>query len=682
MSNPLLNIPLLPPFDNLEPEQVESAIAELIKTCEQTLKQGLEAPSWDNTLVPLEQAEDQLNRAFSPVSHLNSVISGPWRAPYEAALAQVTAYWTKQAQNRELYDLYIQLMQAPEFENWSQARKKSLELGVRDFELGGVALEGDARERFAANSQRLAELSSQFANNVLDATNAWTWHTEDKTQLQGLPQTALAAARAAAEAKGIDGWLITLEGPSFLAVMTHAESRSLRRDVHLAFVSRASETGPQGGEYDNSEVMEAILALRAEQASLLGMNNYAELSLASKMASDTERVLEFLRDLAERARPAAQREMLELKEFAADQLGIDELQPWDVAWVSEKLKQQRYAISQEELRPYFPYGKVVEGLFTVVEQLFGIKVEEDTSVATWHTDVQFFWLLRDGEKIAGFYLDAFAREKKRGGAWMDTVSSRRNTPDGLQLPIAYLVCNFSPAAGDMPSLLTHTEVTTLFHEFGHGLHHMLTQIDVAAVSGINGVAWDAVEMPSQFLENWCWQPQAISMISAHFETGEALPETLLDKMLAARNFQSAMFTVRQLEFALFDFRLHASEEPLTADKVQVLLDKVRAEVAVAPIAAENRFQNAFSHIFAGGYAAGYYSYKWAEVLSADAFSLFEDDGIFNRETGEKFLHSILEQGGSRDALELFIQFRGREPQIDALLRHSGIEQQELNISPV
>ncbi|WP_444929179.1 M3 family metallopeptidase [Microbulbifer sp. SSSA002] len=681
MSNPLLNIPLLPPFDKLAPEQVEPAITELIKTCEQTLQQGLATPGWDNTLVLLEQAQDQLNRAFSPVSHLNSVLSGPWRAPYEAALAQVTAYWTKQGQNRELYDLYLQLIQSPEFEAWPQARKKSLELGVRDFELSGVGLEGEAREKFAANSRRLAELSSQFANNVLDATNAWTWHTEDEAQLRGLPQTALAAARAAAEAKALDGWLITLEGPSFLAVMTHAENRSLRRDVHLAFVSRASETGPQGGEYDNTDVMETILALRAEQASLLGMNNYAELSLASKMAPNTQRVLEFLQDLAERAKPAAQREMAELKAFATEQLGIEELQPWDVAWVAEKLKQQRYAISQEELRPYFPYAKVVNGLFTVVEQLFGITVEEDTSVATWHADVQFFWLLRDGEKIAGFYLDAFAREKKRGGAWMDTVSSRRHTPDGIQLPIAYLVCNFSPAAGAMPSLLTHTEVTTLFHEFGHGLHHMLTQIDVAAVSGINGVAWDAVEMPSQFLENWCWQPQAISMISAHFETGEALPEVLLDKMLAAKNFHSAMFTVRQLEFALFDFRLHASAQPLTSDKVQVLLDQVRAEVAVVPIAAENRFQHAFSHIFAGGYAAGYYSYKWAEVLSADAFSLFEEAGIFDRETGKKFLHSILEQGGSRDALELFVQFRGREPQIDALLRHSGIEQQELNISP-
>ncbi|MFA0809652.1 M3 family metallopeptidase [Microbulbifer epialgicus] len=681
MSNPLLNIPLLPPFDQLQPHQVEPAISELITNCQEQLQQGLENPGWENTLVPLEQAQDQLNRAFSPVSHLNSVLSGEWRAPYEAALAQVTAYWTELGQNRELYEVYQELTANPAFNHWPQPRRKSVELGLRDFELSGVGLSGEAREQFAANSRRLAELSSQFANNVLDATNAWTWHTEDESELAGLPQTAMAAARSAAQGKDLDGWLITLEGPSYLGIMTHSENRELRRQVHLAFVSRASEVGPNAGEYDNSEVMESILALRAEQASLLGMASYAELSLASKMAPNTERVLEFLNDLAIRAKAAAEVEMTELRDFASKEYGLEDLQPWDIAWAAEKLKQQRYAISQEELRPYFPYSKVVDGLFAVVEQLFKITVEEDTSVTTWHDDVQFFWLLRDGKRIAGFYLDAFAREKKRGGAWMDTVATRRQTERGVQLPIAYLVCNFSPAAGNMPSLLTHYEVTTLFHEFGHGLHHMLTQIDVAAVSGINGVAWDAVEMPSQFLENWCWQPEAIAMISAHFETDEPLPQELLDKMLAAKNFQSAMFTVRQLEFALFDFRIHSTEEPMTAVKIQQLLDEVRSEVTVVPVAEENRFQHGFSHIFAGGYAAGYYSYKWAEVLSADAFSLFEEEGIFNPTTGERFLHSILEQGGSRDALDLFIEFRGREPKIDALLRHSGIEQQELNISP-
>ncbi|GAB2892083.1 M3 family metallopeptidase [Microbulbifer echini] len=682
MSNPLLNIPLLPPFNQLQPQQVEPAIAQLIENCKQQLLRGLETPGWETTLVPLEEAQDQLNRAFSPISHLNSVLSGEWRAPYEAALAQVTAYWTEQGQNRELYQVYQQLAASPAFQNWSQPHKKSVELGLRDFELSGVGLQGEAREQFAANSKRLAELSSRFANNVLDTTNAWSWHTSEESELNGLPQTAVAAARSAAQNKDKEGWLITLDGPSYLSVMTHADNRELRKRVHTAFVSRASEVGPNAGEYDNSEVMEAILALRAEQAQLLGMSNYAELSLASKMAPDTPRVLEFLNDLAQRAKPAAEREMAELRVFAEAEYNLNELQPWDIAWVAEKLKQQRYAISQEELRPYFPYAKVVEGLFTVVEKLFAISVQEDRSVATWHKDVQFFWLYREGERIAGFYLDAFAREKKRGGAWMDTVATRRDSANGLQLPIAYLVCNFSPAAGAMPSLLTHYEVTTLFHEFGHGLHHMLTQMDVAAVSGINGVAWDAVEMPSQFLENWCWQPQAIEMISSHFKTGESLPPQLLNKMLEAKNFQSAMFTVRQLEFALFDFRLHASEETMNAEKIQQLLTEVRSEVAVVPVAEENRFQHGFSHIFAGGYAAGYYSYKWAEVLSADAFSLFEEKGIFDRATGEHFLHSVLEQGGSRDALDLFVEFRGREPDIDALLRHSGIEQLELNISPV
>ncbi|WP_193163472.1 M3 family metallopeptidase [Microbulbifer hainanensis] len=681
MSNPLLNLPLLPAFDQLQPQQVEPAITDLIEECHVALRTGLENPGWDSTLAPMEEAQDRLNRAFSPVSHLNSVLSGPWREPYEAALAQVTAYWTELGQNRDLYAVYEQLAATDDFANWPQARKKTVELGLRDFVLSGVALEGAARESFAANSRRLAELSSRFANNVLDATNAWTYQTEDENELSGLPQTALATARAVAKSKDLPGWVITLEGPSYLAVMTHADNRALRERVHKAFVSRASEVGPNAGEYDNSSTMEEILALRAQQAQLLGMESYAELSVASKMAPSPEKVVEFLDDLAARAKPAAASEFNELQQFAAEQLQLSRLQPWDIAWASEKLKQERYAISQEALRPYFPYNRVLDGLFAVVEKLYGVTAEADPSVPSWHPDVQFFWLHKGGERIAGFYLDAFARERKRGGAWMDTVCVRRRAADGLQLPVAYLVCNFSPAAGDSPSLLTHYEVTTLFHEFGHGLHHMLTQVDVAAVSGINGVAWDAVELPSQFLENWCWQPEAIAMISGHHETGEPLPQVLLDKMLAAKNFQSAMFTVRQLEFALFDFLLHSRAGGATADEIQQLLDEVRGRVAVVPVAAENRFQHGFSHIFAGGYAAGYYSYKWAEVLSADAFSLFEENGIFDRDTGDRFLHSILEQGGSRDAQDLFTEFRGREPKIDALLRHSGIEELELNIGP-
>ncbi|WP_237068112.1 M3 family metallopeptidase [Microbulbifer guangxiensis] len=673
MSNPLQELSLLPPFDRLDPEQVAPAIDAHLEACHTSMQQGLLKPGWDTTLAPLEEAQDRLSRAFSPVSHLNSVLSGPWRAPYESALAKITEYWTALGQNRDLYDVYRQLAQSSEFEQWPQPRRKTIELALRDFRLGGVGLEGKQREQFAANSRRLAELSSTFANNVLDATNAWTYTTEDEAELAGLPDSAKETARVAAESRGERGWLITLDGPSYLAVMTHADSRDLRRMVHLAFVSRASDQGQQAGRFDNTEVMTEILSLRAQQARLLGMKNYAELSLASKMAESTESVLEFLRNLASRARPAAQREFAELQVFAAETLGLEQLEPWDIAWAGEKLKRERYAVSQEELRPYFPFERVLTGMFAVVGRLFGIQVEADPSVAVWHPDVQFFWLKRQGEKLAGFYLDPFAREKKRGGAWMDTVSTRRQGIGGLQLPVAYLVCNFSPPAGGKPSLLTHYEVTTLFHEFGHGLHHMLTRVDVGPVSGINGVAWDAVELPSQFLENWCWEPEAIAMISGHYESGVPLPDQLLEKMLAARNFQSAMFTVRQLEFALFDFQLHCLGEDVSAGAIQALLDRVRSEVGVVPVAAENRFQHSFSHIFAGGYAAGYYSYKWAEVLSADAFSLFEEKGIFDQETGGHFLETILEQGGSRDALELFTEFRGHAPEIDALLRHSGIE---------
>ncbi|WP_091514126.1 M3 family metallopeptidase [Microbulbifer yueqingensis] len=673
MSNPLSEISLLPPFDRMQPDHVEPAIAELIGNCRDVLREGLEQPGWDTTLAPLEEAEDRLTRAFSPVSHLNSVLSGDWRAPYEAALAEVTAYWTEQGQNPELYEVYRRLSETGGFENWPQARKQMIRLGMRDFRLGGVALEGEERERFAANSRRLAELSSRFANNVLDATNAWTYHTSDVEELAGLPVTAIAAAEEAARSRGNEGWTITLDGPSYLAVMTHADNRELRERVYRAFVSRASDVGPQAGKFDNSAVMEEILALRAEQARLLGFGSYAELSVASKMAPDAGEVTRFLEDLAARARPAAEREYADLRLFARESLSLEHLHPWDIPWAAERLKQSRYAISQEELRPYFPYPQVLAGLFSVVEKLFGVTVEEDASVPVWHRDVQFFWLAREGERIAGFYLDPFAREKKRGGAWMASVATRRQAKAGMQLPIAYLVCNFSAATGDTPSLLTHNEVTTLFHEFGHGLHHMLTRVDVAAVSGINGVAWDAVELPSQFLENWCWQPEAIAMISGHYRTGEPLPRALLDKMLAAKNFQSAMFTVRQLEFALFDFLLHSRPAGASVREIQQLLDEVRARVAVVPVIADNRFQHSFSHIFAGGYAAGYYSYKWAEVLSADAFSMFEERGIFDADTGLRFLGSILEQGGSRDALELFTEFRGREPSIEALLRHSGID---------
>ncbi|WP_043319832.1 M3 family metallopeptidase [Microbulbifer sp. HZ11] len=684
-ANPLLTDPVLPPFDRIKPEHAEPAIAELIAKCREQLQSCLnnagDEPSWDETMAPLEEAQDSLSKAFSPVSHLNSVLSGDWRAPYEACLARVTEYWTELGQNPELYAVYRALAKSADFASWSQARKQAVRHGLRDMHLGGVALEGEKRERYATISKRLAELKSKFANNVLDATNAWSLMVTDEAELAGIPESALAAAKAAAESKGEQGWRLTLDGPCFLAVMTHGENRQLRHKMHYAFITRASDVGPNAGEFDNANVMAEILSLRAEQAHLLGMKNYAERSLASKMAGSPEEVETFLWDLAKRAKPAAVKEFAELQAFAADQLGLDKLQPWDVAFAAEKLKQSRYAVSQEDLRPYFPYPKVLSGLFAVAEKLFGVVAERDDSVPSYHEDVHFYWLKRGGEPIAGFYLDPYAREKKRGGAWMDDARVRRQTLAGLQLPIAYLVCNFSSptAAGasspdkDKPALLTHYEVTTLFHEFGHGLHHMLTQVDVAAVSGINGVAWDAVELPSQFLENWCWEPEALAMISGHYETGEPLPQALLDKMLAAKNFQSAMFTVRQLEFALFDFLLHSRPEGANADEIQRLINDVRARVSVVPVSPDNRFQNSFSHIFAGGYAAGYYSYKWAEVLSADAFSLFEETGIFDPATGNRFLTTVLEQGGSRDAQDLFAEFRGRAPKIDALLRHSGIE---------
>ena len=677
MSNPLLQSPLLPPFDTLKPEHAEPAVVELIEKCREQLRKGLEKagenPTWDAALAPLEEAQDQLHKAFSPVSHLNSVLSGDWRQPYEVCLAKATEYWTEVGQDPALYAVYRALAKSPDFAAWPQARKQAVRHGLRDMHLGGVSLEGPARERYATISKRLAELKSKFANNVLDATNAWTLNVDDESQLAGIPATALEAAKAAAEAKGLPGWLLTLDGPCFLAVMTYAEHRDLRHKMSYAFITRASDVGPNAHEFDNANVMAEILSLRAEKAHLLGMKNYAELSLASKMAEDCQQVEDFLWDLAKRARPAAVKEFAELQAFAAEELGIDKLQPWDTAFAAEKLKQSRYAISQEELRPYFPYPKVLAGLFAVAEKLFGVVAEADETVPTYHQDAKFYWLKRGGEPIAGFYLDPYAREKKRGGAWMDDARVRRQAVAGLQLPVAYLVCNFSSPSKDAPALLTHYEVTTLFHEFGHGLHHMLTQVDVASVSGINGVAWDAVELPSQFLENWCWEPEALAMMSGHYQSGEPLPQALLDKMLAAKNFQSAMFTVRQLEFALFDFMLHSRPEGANAEEIQRLINDVRAKVSVVPIAPDNRFQHSFSHIFAGGYAAGYYSYKWAEVLSADAFSLFEEKGIFDPETGKKFLHTILEQGGSRDAQDLFTEFRGRGPTIDALLRHSGIE---------
>ncbi|MGM8225106.1 oligopeptidase A [Cellvibrio sp. ARAG 10.3] len=680
MSNPLLETHELPPFSAIQPDHVEPAISQLIDANRnhlQALLSSLQQPTWDNLVAPLEAQGDLLEQAWSPVSHLNAVCNNDaLRTAYNNSLALLTEYGTEVSQNTELYNAYQKLADSEEYAQLTQAQKQAVDNALRDFRLGGVALDGEQKKRFGAIQKRLSELSTQFSNNVLDATQAWFKHFTDAEALAGLPESALAQAAQTAAQKQLSGYVVTLDFPSYLAVMMYADNRQLREEMYTAYVTRASADGKKAdgssaAQWDNSALITETLALRHELAQLLGFANYAERSLASKMAESTQQVLEFLNELAQKSRPLAERDIQALRDFAATQ-GCTDLQPWDMTYYSEKLRVEKYAISQEELRPYFPAERVINGMFDVVKRLYDIDIVQVAVFDSWHPDVRFYHIFKNGEKIASFYLDLFAREHKRGGAWMADCRVRRKTATGTQLPVAFLTCNFTPPVGDTPSLLTHDEVTTLFHEFGHGLHHMLTQIDVAAVSGINGVAWDAVELPSQFLENWCWEPEAIPLISGHYQTAEPLPQALLDKMLAAKNFQSGMQMVRQLEFSLFDFRLHAEYDPANPQDPQAVLDQVRREVAVVQAPAFNRFQNSFSHIFAGGYAAGYYSYKWAEVLSADAFSRFEEEGIFNAQTGESFLREILQQGGSKAPMELFINFRGREPSIEALLRHSGL----------
>ncbi|HEB99024.1 MAG TPA: oligopeptidase A [Thiotrichales bacterium] len=677
MSNPLLNLEGLPPFSRIEPEHVEPAIDALLGECRQTVERLLEdgGPyTWDNLIQPIEDVEDRLNRAWSPVSHMNSVVNTePLRAAYNACLPKLSEYATDMGQNEALYQAVKAIAERDDFAELDQAQRKVIENELRDFKLSGVALPPGQRARFKAIMQELASLTAKFEENLLDATNAWQKHITDESRLAGLPDSTIALARQMAEEKDLDGWLFNLEFPSYHPVLTYADDRELRREVYTAYVTRASDEGPHAGRWDNGPVMEKILALRHEAAQLLGFRNHAERSLATKMARTPDEVLGFLNDLAERALPRAREELEEVRAFAREHFGAEEIEAWDLAYYSEKLRQHKYAISQEELRPWFPVTRVLPGMFAVVERLYGLRIREVEGIDVWHPDVRFYEIRDEEGGLRGqFYLDLYARPNKRGGAWMDECISRRLTKEGIQTPVAFLTCNFTPPVGNDPSLLTHDEVITLFHEFGHGLHHMLTQVDYAGVSGISGVAWDAVELPSQFMENWCWEREALDLIAAHYKSGEALPEELFRRMTAARNFQSAMQMVRQLEFAIFDFRLHLEYDPDKGGRIYEILQEVRDRLAVLKPPSFNRFPHSFSHIFAGGYAAGYYSYKWAEVLSADAFSAFEEAGIFDRETGKRFLTRILEQGGSRDPLELFIDFRGREPTIDALLRHSGL----------
>ncbi len=637
MTNPLLEQAGLPAFSVIRPEHVEPAIDRLLADNRARIAElldGEQAPTWANLVQPIELLDDRLGRAWSPVGHLNSVMDTPeLRAAYNACLPKLSAYHTELGHNHRLYLAYKAVAEGGE--DLNAAQRKLLENALRDFHLSGVDLPPQRKARFKEISQRLSQLSSRFQENVLDANHAWSKRVEDVSALAGLPDSALDLMRQTAAEREQDGWLLTLDFPLYYPVVTYADDRELRREVYEAYVTRASERGPHGGQWDNGPVMEEMLALRHEMGGLLGFVNYAELSLATKMAGDTAQVLDFLRDLARRSRAQGERELAELQQFALEQGGPSPLESWDVSYYSEKLRQARYSISQEELRPYFPAPRVIDGLFAVAHRLFGITI-------------------------------------KRGGAWMDGCTDRLFTDDCDQLPAAYLTCNFTPPVGERPSLLTHDEVQTLFHEFGHGLHHMLTRVDYPAVGGINGVAWDAVELPSQLLENWCWEKPALDLMARHWESGAPLPEQLFQRMRAAKNFQSAMQMLRQLEFALFDFRLHLEYDPAAGPGIYPLLQQVRDEVSVLRPPEFNRFPHSFGHVFSGGYAAGYYSYKWAEVLSADAFSLFEERGVFDQDAGRSFMENVLERGGSAEPGELFRAFRGRDPSIEPLLRHSGI----------
>lgn len=674
MTNPLLSNSSLPLFSQIKPEHVLPAIKETLNNCRKTIESVLEQNSeytWDNLVQPIDEMDEKFSRAWSPVSHLNSVKNSPeLREAYEACLPLLSQYSTWVGQHKPLYNAYKQLKDSKHFDNLSKAQKKVINNALRDFELSGIGLADDKQKRYGEIVAKLSELSSQYSNNVLDATMGWSKLITNIEDLSGMPESALAAAKEQAKAKEQDGWLLTLDIPSYLPVMTYCDNRDLRFELYQAYNTRASDQGPNAGKWDNTEIIKQIISLRAELAQLLGFDTYADKSLATKMAETVTQVTAFLTDLATKAKPQGEKELAELKRYAYEYFGASDIKPWDIAYYSEKQKQHLYTINDEELRPYFPEDRVISGLFEVVRRIFGITAKQRHDVEVWAPEVKFYDLYNaNGELKGSFYLDLYAREHKRGGAWMDDCIGKMRFADGhIQKPVAYLTCNFNRPIGDKPALFTHNEVTTLFHEFGHGLHHMLTEIDVSSVAGINGVPWDAVELPSQFLENWCWQPEALEFISGHYQTGEPLPQEMLEKMLDSKNFQAALFILRQLEFGLFDFKLHSEKTP----DILETLKQVREQVAVVPTVDWGRFPHAFSHIFAGGYAAGYYSYLWAEVLSADAFSRFEEEGIFNANTGNAFLDNILSQGGSDEPMTLFKNFRGREPQLEALLRHYGI----------
>ncbi|MCG1018909.1 MULTISPECIES: M3 family metallopeptidase [Burkholderiaceae] len=687
--NPLLDFTDLPRFASIQPEHVTPALDVLLEAANDAVRHA-SAPqtpaTWEAVVEPVEAATEPLSRAWSVIGHLNAVADTPaLRAAHAQNLPRVTEFWSNVGQNLALYEKYKAIAASNAYAQLSDARKKILDNALRDFRLSGAELPEHSKPRFAQLQEQQATLSKAFSDHVLDATNAYAYFVTDDAQLAGLPADAIDAARHAAEKDGKPGWKFTLHFPSYFPVLQYAEHRPMREAMYRAYATRASELGPDYGsgkpQWDNTANMTEQLKLRAEEASMLGYRNFAQVSLEPKMADSPEQVIAFLDDLARRARPYAEKDWAQLQTFAADELGLARLEPWDVTYASEKLRQKRYAFSENEVKQYFPEGTVLQGLFRVTEALFGVLIKPDAA-ETWHPDVRFFRVENhDGTLLAQFYLDLYAREGKRGGAWMDDARSRHRRADGtLQTPVAYLTCNFSAPVGGKPACFTHDEVITLFHEFGHGLHHMLTRIDELGVSGINGVEWDAVELPSQFMENFCWEWDVLTGMTSHVDTGAPLPRELFDKMLAARNFQSGLATLRQIVFSKFDMLLHTTYDPDGEMSVNALARQVNDSCHVVPQAPFSRWPNTFSHVFAGGYAAGYYSYKWAEVLSADAYAAFEEaasigGSVLNRETGARYRAQILEVGGSRSAMASFKAFRGREPSIDALLRHNGMTAQ-------
>ncbi|MET0659160.1 MAG: M3 family metallopeptidase [Steroidobacteraceae bacterium] len=660
----------LPAFSQIRVDQIEPTIRQLLTEHRAQLATLLQQPepTFSALVLPLEEMHHRLARTWSPIGHMNGVVnSDELRAAYNACLPLLVGWNTELAQNEQLFRAYGRILER-EGTQLSRAQRKLIENALRDFKLAGVALPPDRKERFRQLMEQLTTVQAKFDENVLDATNAWSKQVTDDVVLNGLPPTVVQRARSAAESKQLDGWLFTLDTPNYQAVMMHATHAELRREFYEAWVTRASDTGPLPGKWDNTANMEEILRLRSELAQLVGFENYAQYSLATKMAASVNEVGNFLQQLVGYSRATAQREFVELEQFANRKLD-----PWDVAHYAEALKRERFALSEEALRPYFPLPRVLDGLFALASKLYGVRIQERSDIDRYHPDARYFDILEpDGKPRAGFYIDLYARPRKRGGAWMDECIGRKRLGASSALPVAYLVCNFTPPVGKQPSLLTHSEVVTLFHEFGHGLHHMLTRVDYPSIAGINGVAWDAVELPSQFMENFAWRPEVLPLISAHVETGEPLPESELQRLLGSRTFHAGMQTVRQLEFAMFDFAIHSAVPPPSAAQIAELLQQVRSRVAVIQPPAFNRFQHSFQHIFSGGYAAGYYSYKWAEVLAADAFSAFEESGVLDSTTAKRFLQSVLEQGGSRDPMEAFVEFRGRKPQIEPLLKQHGL----------